>query len=313
MSIYTSVDRAQLEQFLLRYDIGKALSFQPIATGITNSNYRLDTDHGLYVMTLYEHHSDDELIYMLGLQTHLAGRGVACSQPVADRRGEYFSSLNQRPTAIIERLPGEVATAPNLQQCRLIGHELARFHLAGVDFQQFRPNPRGLDWIVAVRDMLSEFLDNSDRQAIEASLRATREFELEALPRGAIHADLFHDNALFTETGLGGILDFDYACSDSFVFDIAVLLNDWCIDQDYQLLDSRVDAIIDGYRQIRDLEAIEVDALPLMLRVAALRFWLSRLYDKSFPLSGELTFIKNPETYRNMHQLRSVNMHFPGV
>ena len=313
MSIYTSVDRAQLEQFLLRYDIGKALSFQPIAAGITNSNYRLDTDRGLYVMTLYEHHSDDELVYMLGLQTHLAGRGVACSQPVKDRRGEYFSSLKQRPTAIIERLPGEVVTVPDLQQCRLIGQELARFHLAGVDFQQFRPNPRGLDWIVAVRDMLSEFLDNSDRQAIEASLRAAREFELEALPRGAIHADLFYDNALFTGTGLGGILDFDYACSDSFIFDIAVLLNDWCIDLDYQLVDRRVDAVLDGYRQIRVLEAIELDALPLMLRVAALRFWLSRLYDKSFPLSGELTFIKNPETYRNIHQLRSANMHSPGA
>lgn len=313
MSIYTSVDRAQLEQFLLRYDIGKALSFQPIAAGVTNSNYRLDTDHGLYVMTLYEHHSDDELIYMLGLQTHLAGRGVACSQPVEDRRGEYFSSLNQRPTAIIERLPGEVVTDPDLQQCRLIGSELARFHLAGVDFHRFRPNPRGLDWIVAVRDMLSEHLDNSDRQAIEASLRAARECNLEALPRGAIHADLFHDNALFIATGLGGILDFDYACSDSFMFDIAILLNDWCIDRNYQLVDSRVDAVIGGYRQIRDLEAIEVDALPLMLRLAALRFWLSRLYDRSFPLSGELTFIKNPETFRDMHELRSAGRPLPGI
>lgn len=309
MSIYTSVDRAQLEQFLLRYDIGKALSFQPIAAGITNSNYRLETDHGLYVLTLYEHHSDDELIYMLGLQRHLNARGVACSQPVEDRRGEFFSTLRQRPAAIIERLPGEVKTAPDLQQCRLIGRELARFHLAGIDFPQSRPNPRGLDWIDAVRDMLSEHLDNSDRQAIEASLRAARECNLEALPRGAIHADLFHDNALFTDTGLGGILDFDYACCDSFVFDIAVLLNDWCIDPDYQLVDTRVEAVIGAYRQTRDLETIEVDALPLMLRLAALRFWLSRLYDQSFPLSGELTFIKNPDTYRDMHRLRSANMH----
>jgi len=312
MSVYTSVDSEQLEGFLRRYDIGKALALTPVAAGITNSNYMLDTDKGHYVLTLYEHHSDDELDYMLRLQRHLAERGVRCSEPVLDRRDDLFSSLKQRPAANIHRVDGEVHSSPTAGHCALIGAELARFHLAGADFDKFRANPRGLDWIAAVRDMLAENLDDAEQQAIETSIRAAQALDLDRLPQGAIHADLFHDNALFVGDELGGILDFDYACSDSFVFDIAVLLNDWCIDSQYQLIGTRVSAVMDAYRQLRDLSNSEVEALPMMLRLAALRFWLSRLYDKTFPLSGELTFIKSPDTYREIHRLRSTEISVPG-
>jgi homoserine kinase type II len=193
----------------------------------------------------------------------------------------------------------------------LIGAELARFHLAGQDFDLARVNPRGLDWIIAVRDMLQDYLNYDDQKAIESSLQACQKLDIEALPRGAIHADLFHDNVLFDESTLGGILDFDYACTDCFVLDIAVLLNDWCIDQHYQLVDTRVRAVIEAYQKERSLEPAEIRALPLMLRLAALRFWLSRLYDKTFPLSGELTFIKSPDQLRDMHRLRSIESNLP--
>lgn len=313
MSVYTTVETEQLSQFLRRYELGGLLDFKPIAAGITNTNYYLDTEQGSFVLTLYEHHSDDELEYMLNLQQHLADRAVHCSQPVKDRRGEFYSSLNNRPTAIIRRLPGVVETEPGLAQCALIGAELARFHIAGMDFGQVRDNPRGLDWVVAVRDMLSDNLDEADQQAIEATLVASQRANLEALPRGAVHADLFHDNALFSGDTLGGILDFDYACSDCFAIDIAVLLNDWCIDESYQLVAARVSTVLEAYQQLRPLEAEEADALPLMLRISALRFWLSRLYDKAFPLSGDLTFIKSPDPFREMHRLRSTQSVVPGL
>ena len=304
MSVYTSVSSSQLEEFLQRYDLGKAQSLAPIAAGITNSIYMLDTDRGSYVLTLYEHHSDEELDYMLLLQRHLVAGGLRCSQPVGDRQGEFFSRLNQRPAAIMTRIPGEVQAAPGKTHCASIGAELARFHLAGADFAPVRANPRGIDWMQAVRDTLAQQLDEQDQQAISDSLRAAREFDLDQLPGGAIHADLFHDNALFQGDELGGILDFDYACTDAFVFDIAVLLNDWCIDARYQLVPGLVAAVLDAYRAQRPLQGNEIEALPLMLRLAALRFWLSRLYDQAFPLAGELTFIKCPDAFRKMHRLR---------
>jgi homoserine kinase type II len=305
MSVFTTVEIPQLEQFLARYELGNLLDFQPIAAGITNTNYYLDTELDRFVLTLYEHHSDVELDYMLGLQKHLVNQSVRCSEPVKDRYDQFYSSLNQRPAAIIHRLQGEVQTNPDSRHCSLIGTELARFHLAGRDYVGLRANPRGIDWILAAHDRLGPDLQAADLLSITATLDACHRFDLARLPRGAIHADLFHDNALFQNGELGGILDFDYACNDSFVFDIAVLLNDWCVDSEGQLAAARVKSVVDAYQQQRPLEAIELQALPLMLRLSALRFWLSRLYDKNFPLSGELTFIKSPDEFRQMHQLRS--------
>ena len=305
MSVYTTVKTAQLDQFLERYQLGKLQQFSAIASGITNTNYYLDTEDGRFVLTLYEHHSDDELDYMLGLQQHLVKRSVHCSEPVTDRRGDLFSILNQRPAAIIHRLRGQVQPEPESLHCVMVGAELARFHLAGQDYPGIRPNPRNIDWIIAVTDMLDTNLSVRDRKLIKTTLQAANRFDLGALPVGAIHADLFHDNVLFDDNRLGGILDFDYACSGSFVFDIAVLLNDWCIGSHGELVASRVNATLEAYQQQRRLEAIEIDALPLMLSIAALRFWLSRLHDKIFPLSGELTFVKSPDSFRDMLMLRS--------
>ena len=305
MSVYTPVEIPQLEQFLTRYELGKLLDFQPIAAGITNTNYYLDTELDRFVLTLYEHHSDAELDYMLGLQQHLARRSVRCSEPVKDHFDQFYSSLNQRPAAIIHRLQGEVQTALTPRNCALIGGELARFHQAGHDYTGLRANPRGLEWIRSACDRLGPGLASEDLRGIATTLDVCQKFDLDQLPCGAIHADLFHDNALFMDGELGGIFDFDYACNDSFVFDIAVLLNDWCIDSDGQLVEARVNSVIDAYQHQRQLESIELEALPLMLRVSALRFWLSRLYDKRFPLSGELTFIKSPDEFRHIHQLRS--------
>ena len=305
MSVYTTVDSEQLDHFLERYVLGKSRTLRPIVAGITNTNYFLDTDAGEFILTLYEHHSDDELDYILGLQQHLAAQSVYCASPMLDRRGGFYSSLNQRPAAIIHRVDGAVVSSPGANHCAAIGAELARFHRAGLGFDVKRPNPRGLDWMMAACDMLDQQLEAEDRQLVEACLLDYRNSSFEGLPEGAIHADLFHDNALFNDEGLSGIIDFDYACNDLFAFDIAVLLNDWCIDADGELNPSLLDATLEAYCEFRPMSEAELDCMSLMLRFAALRFWLSRLYDKTFPLSGELTTIKSPDAFRHQLVLRS--------
>ena len=305
MSVYTKVNSAQLDKFLQRYVLGQCREFQPIAAGATNTNYFIDTEGGSYVLTLYEHHSDDELDYILGLQRHLAERSIRCANPVLDRRGDYYSMLNNRPAAIIHRVPGTVVTRPKARHCSAIAIELARFHLAGKDFGGLRPNPRGLDWMIVARDMLAAELGAEDDRLIDACLKDYQKADLSDLPWGAIHADLFHDNALFDGDQLGGIIDFDYACVDWYLFDLAVLINDWCVDADGELLPPRADAVLQAYDGIRPLHRAELELLPLLLRVTALRFWLSRLYDRTFPLNGEMTLIKNPDEFRQQLVLRS--------
>lgn len=305
MSVYTTVSQQELEPFLERYSVGRCRALEPIAAGITNTNYRLDTDAGDYVLTLYEHHSDDELDYILGLQKFLVGNGIRCAVPLEDRRGELFSNLNQRPAAIIERLPGQAVTAPGVDHCREAAAELARLHLAGREFEGYRPNPRGLDWMHAARDMLAETLAGEDRETIDATLAEYRRSGADTLPSGAVHADLFRDNALFESGDLYGFIDFDYACVESYAFDIAVMLNDWSNDGGGDLDAERSRALLQGYQSVRGLESAEIDALPLLLRVTALRFWLSRLYDRTFPQPGEMTYSKSPDEFRRLLERRT--------
>ena len=179
MSVYTPVNKSELEHFLDQYDLGKLCRYEPIAAGITNTNYTLDTEQGEFVLTLYEHHNSIELDYMLGLQQHLADKSVRCSEPVPDQQGNLYSLLLKRPAAIIHRLPGAVEKRPPEYHCSLLGSELARFHQAGIDYQGQRANPRGLKWILGVQEKLEPWLDTADLASISETLE---EYILYLLP-----------------------------------------------------------------------------------------------------------------------------------
>ena len=304
MSVYTAVNSDQLKAFLCRYDIGQLIHHQGISAGITNTNYSVETTGGSFILTLYEHHSEPALDYILGLQHHLSDRNVASAAPVLDTGGLLYSTLNHRSAAIINRVPGSICKTPTSHHCALIGAELARFHLAGCDYAAKRNNPCGLDWYVKMTKKLDSVLNNSDRQLLHEEIDIYLQYPFSGLPQGAIHADLFHDNALFEGNHLGGIIDFDYACYGTLIYDLAVITNDWCLLANAQLDSDRVNSLLKAYHQIRPLENEEYEALSLMLRVGALRFWLSRLNALHFPLAGELTFTKNPAEFRDMLVLR---------
>ena len=229
---------------------------------------------------------------------------MASAAPVLDTGGLLYSTLNHRSAAIINRVPGSICKTPTSHHCALIGAELARFHLAGGDYVAKRNNPCGLDWYVKMAEKLDSVLSNSDRQLLHEEIDTYLQYPFTRLPQGAIHADLFHDNALFDGNYLGGIIDFDYACHGTSIYDLAVVINDWCLLTNAQLDSERVNSLLKAYDQIRHLENEEHGALSLMLRVGALRFWLSRLNDLHFPLAGELTFTKDPAEFRDMLILR---------
>ena len=304
MAVYTKVNSDQLKNFLQRYNIGKLVEHAGISAGITNTNYSVETTAGEFILTLYEHHNESALGYILGLQHHLAGKQVACAAPVADCEGFLYSGLNQRSAAIINRIPGTSCKTPSIHHCALIGAEMARFHLAGWDYTAKRNNPCGLDWYVLMAKKLDPVLNDSDRQLLHGEIDIYLKYPFTSLPQGSIHADLFHDNALFDGDRLGGIIDFDYACYGTLIYDLAVIMNDWCLLDDGQLDSLRVDSLLQAYHRVRQLDDREHQALPLMLRVGALRFWLSRLNDLMFPLPGELTFSKDPDEFRDMLVLR---------
>ena len=304
MSVFTPVNEDELKQFLQRFEVGSLEDFQGISAGIENTNYFVTTSGGRYVLTLFEKHTAEEMPYFLGLMAHLADRGVPSPHPVADRDGDYLQTLKGKPAALVMRLHGASPEHPGTAQCVAMGTALARLHVAAADYPAIRPNDRGPKWWRVTAEAVMPKLDADDAALLEEEIRFQGLYRFTDLPRGVIHADLFRDNAMFEGDELTGIIDFYYACNDALLYDLAVTVNDWCSEADGSLDLERARAMMRAYHAVRPLKPIERGAWPVMLRAAALRFWLSRLHDLHFPRPGEITHTKDPNVFREILRQR---------
>ena len=314
MAVYTDVSFEDLEALLSNYDIGSPRSFKGIAEGVENSNFHLQTDRGGYVLTLYEKRvSKDDLPFFLGLMEHLATRGIACPQPVRDKSGKQWMTLNGRPAALLTFLDGVSLRKPDVAHCTAAGEALAKLHAAGSDFSIVRSNALGLSgWkkLAADTKARADTVQAGFTALIETSLDELSGWPHE-LPAGIIHADLFPDNVLFVDGKISGLIDFYFACNDALAYDIAVMLNAWCFEADGAFNVTKSKSLLNAYRQQRELTSDEVVALPMLARGAALRFLLTRLYDWLNPDPTALVRPKDPRDYvkrlRFHRQVRSAN------
>ena len=304
MSVFTPVTPEQLSVWLAHYRLGTLVRMQGIATGIENTNYFVTTTGGSYVLTLFEKLTPMELPFYLGLMAHLAQHGIPSPAPATDLDGRLFSELNGKPAALMSRLQGETVSAPKPAHCSELGSTLAEMHLAGQSYQRRFGNPRGPGWWREAALQVSPFLDAARAALLRSELEFQAQQRREDLPRGPIHADLFRDNVLFVGARIGGVIDFYFAGVDCLLFDLAVTLNDWCVHAGGEMDTPRAQALLAAYHARRPLTAPERDAWPAMLRAAALRFWLSRLYDFYLPRAGELVHAHDPEHFRRILELR---------
>lgn len=300
MSVYTKVTESQLAGWLTRYPVGTLVELRPIAAGIENTNYFVTTTGGRFVLTLFERLPAEDLPFYLGLMAHLARHGIPCPSPIADHTGALMATLNGKPAALVTRLPGAAVSAPTLAHCTAVAEVLGRMHVAGLSYPGRLENPRGPQWWRLTAPQVTPFLDAEARALLEAELAFQIDYPREGLPCGPIHADLFRDNVLFDGMRIGGVIDFYFAGVDSLLFDIAVTVNDWCVEPDGALDRARTGAFLRAYGAVRAFAAGERDAWPVMLRAAALRFWLSRLYDFHLPRPGELVHAHDPEHFRRI-------------
>lgn len=305
MSVYTYVSPQALDEFLLRYAVGRAVKLEGICAGIENSNFFLDTDTGSYVLTLFEKLAAPDIPYFLDLTAHLARRGIPCPQPMPDRDGHYLQHLCGKPAAIVQRLRGSSVDEPSTRQSVAVGRMLGRLHQAGRDFGLRRANPTGPHWWAETVHKLSGRLSREEQALLEDELAfQRRDRAAHRLPHGVIHADLFRDNALFEGDTLTGVIDFYYAADDLYLYDLAITANAWCSRPDGSLDATLCAALRDSYEAERPLVPGEAEHWPVVLRAAALRFWLSRLHDFHFPREGDLTHTKDPEEYRRILLMR---------
>ena len=303
MSVFTPVTDGEAAAWLSRFSVGTLERLEPIAAGIENTNYYVTTSQGRYVLTLFERLPAAELPFYLELMAHLARHGIPCPAPVADLSDRYLSSLKGKPAALVTRLSGASIERPGVAECAALGELLARMHLAARSFTGYLENPRGPAWQRGAASEVAPFLPRGELDFLQAEMRYQAEHRFPDLPRGAVHADLFRDNALFEGARLSGVVDFYFAGVDTFLFDLAVCANDWCLADpaaDRALDGARTAALLGAYHALRPLEERERAAWPAALRAAALRFWLSRLHDKHLPRPGELVGVHDPAPFRDI-------------
>lgn len=304
MSVFTRVSEQDVSAWLTRYPLGAVQALTPIAEGIENTNYFLSTTAGEHVLTLYERIPAEDLPFYLNFTAHLARAGVAVPAPVADRTGALFSILNGRPAAIAQRLAGRPVMQPSAEHCAAVGRELGRLHLASRTFRTRANNKRGPGWALTTSRAVRAFLDAEQNAMVEAELRFQRERRQTRLPSGAIHADLFRDNVLFDGERLSGFIDFGFAATDEFAYDLAITANDWCVMPGGALDDARLRALLSAYVAQRPMSDDEQQAWPALLRAAALRFWLSRLYDLHLPRVADINTPHDPTVFEQILRAR---------
>ena len=313
MSVYTPVSEGELAEWLGNYSVGTLVSCEPIRAGIENTNYFVTTTQGRYVLTLFERLPAGELPFYVNLMAHLARHGIPCPAPLADLSDRYLRSLNGKPAALVTRLPGRSIERPGAAECAELGALLARMHLAGRSYSAYLENPRGPKWWRLAAREVAPFLDSEHREFLESELVFQAQQRFPDLPRGPVHADLLRDNALFENGRISGVVDFYFAGVDCLLYDVAVCVNDWCLadpQADRRLDAARTRRLLASYHAIRPFSALEREAWPAMLRAAALRFWLSRLYDFHLPRPGMLVHAHDPEHFREILALRIQGLPF---
>jgi homoserine kinase type II len=301
MAVYTEVTDEALTGFLAQYDIGSLVAFRGIAEGVENSNYALKTAAGDFILTLYEKRVNEaDLPWFLGLMAHLAARGLDCPLPVRARDGQTLNRLAGRMAAITTFLPGVWPRRVLVSHCGPLGETLARLHLAGEGFAGTRANALGpAAWgrLLASCDGQAELI----RPGLQAELEATTARVIATwpagLPAGHIHADLFPDNVFFLNGQVSGVIDFYFAATDLYAYDIAICLNAWCFERDFSFNITKSRALLAGYNRVRPMTGAEVAALPILCTGAALRFLLTRLYDWVNTPAGALVTRKDPLDY----------------
>ena len=301
MAVYTEVPDSALSAFLDAYDLGTLLSYKGIAEGVENTNFFLHTSAGNFILTLYEKRVNEaDLPFFLNLMEHLARRGLACPQPVRNRQGAALGRLCGRPAVIVSFLEGVSVKVPGVDHCAALGQALAALHAAGRDFAMTRQNSLSVG---AWRPLFTQAEDQADTVSPGLAERTRADLAFleaswpEGLPGGVIHADLFTDNVFFIGDELSGLIDFYFACTDAFAYDLAICLNAWCFSPDGTFHRDRAAAMIAGYEAVRPLEPAEVEALPVLARGAALRFMLTRLVDWLNVPPGALVQPKDPREY----------------
>ena len=309
MAVFTPVTQEQAALLMSQLSLGELTELRGIEGGIENTNYFATTDLGDYVLTLFERLNHEQLPFYLYLMKHLAEKGIPVPNPAANSDGDILHTLCDKPAAVVNRLLGKSQLTPDAVHCAAVGAMMARMHLAGEDYNRSQPNLRGLAWWNDTVPVVLPYLEEDQARLLQSELAFQNHIAqgatYQALPKGPVHADLFRDNVMFEGEKLTGFFDFYFAGNDTWLFDLSVCMNDWCIDLNSgEHAPERALAMLNAYQEVRPLRSAERQLLPAMLRAGALRFWISRLWDFHLPREASMLKPHDPTHFERVLRAR---------
>lgn len=299
MAVYTQVTREQLEKFLWQFSHGALLTFHGITQGVENSNYRVETTRGQFILTLFEKRvKRQEIPFFLAVMEHMASKGIVCPKVMADKDGKKIHTLAGKDAVLISFLEGTcLEGAASKRACYAAGVMLASMHRSVYDFPLKRENDLGPQGWENIFNKIKDQMPNEHRDLADRELAFQRHNLWQDVPVGTIHADFFKDNVLFTQNAISGVLDFYFSCTDYFIYDVAITMTDWCFDNTFH--QDNTNAFLFGYQSVRPLSMDEKQSLPFHLRGASLRFYLTRYFDAIHVDKKAKVNVKNPQKYAN--------------
>ena len=309
MAVFTPVTEEQAALLMSQLGLGELTELRGIEGGIENTNYFATTDLGDYVLTLFERLNHEQLPFYLYLMKHLAEKGIPVPNPAANSDGDILYTLCDKPAAVVNRLLGKSQLTPDAVHCAAVGAMMAHMHLAGKDYNRSQPNLRGLAWWNDTVPVVLPYLEEDQARLLQSELAFQNHIAqgaaYQALPKGPVHADLFRDNVMFEGEKLTGFFDFYFAGNDTWLFDLSVCMNDWCIDLNSgEHAPERALAMLNAYQEVRPLRSAERQLLPAMLRAGALRFWISRLWDFHLPREASMLKPHDPTHFERVLRAR---------
>lgn len=315
MSVFTPVEPDELAGFLAGFDVGRLISLRGIEGGSENSNFFVDCEGGQFVLTLVERGPVAELAFFVALLDCLHEAGLPVPYAIADRRGKSLHSLKDRPALLQPRLPGRHVEQPDSEHCAAVGDMLGRLHRVTAACGLARASERGPAWMRTEASRLRAQTDPARAALLDDALIALERVcgNADALPTAIVHADLFRDNVLFDAHALTGLIDFYNAATSWALYDLAICVNDWCLSAGGCPDPLRTEALLAAYAAHRPFTERERACWPDMLRVAALRFWLSRLIAAQAHADQPGVLVKDPDHFMQVLQaLRNAQPRLPG-
>jgi homoserine kinase type II len=314
MAVYTKLEHQEVRQFLEQYNINNFKDYKGITEGVENTNYLIKTSEQDYILTIYEKRVDEnDLPFFIKLLSYLSENKFPCPKPIANKNNEKINRIKNKNAALVTFLNGQSKNKITSEECFEIGKITAQLHEITKKFDINRKNNLSIEnWESIFEKTIKQKidLDESIIKKTKDYLNFLKDKWPKNLPQGIIHADLFPDNIFFTNNKVSGIIDFYFACNDFFAYEIAICLNSLCFDNNSTFNMTKAKNLIDGYTSIRTLSEDEKKYLPILSMGAAMRFFLTRLYDFYHTDNKADVKIKDPFEYLKKIEFHSTIKNF---